>query len=507
MCSTAPVQRDSKHLFLRIDTLQPETEAWAKEAAHKGGWSANSRYITESWFKEGLRPFSLTRDLKWGVTVPVKGFEDKVLYVWFDAPIGYPSITASYTDEWEKWWNDPDQVRLFQFMGKDNVRFHTVIFPSCLIGTREKWTKLHHVSTTDYLQYESGKFSKSRNIGVFGDKAGTIGVPADVWRFYLIANRPESGDSLFSWSDFVARNNNELLANLGNFVNRVLKFLTAKYDGVLPDIPQGMGLQAGPDALQPSSGSSDGLIASFIRDINDLLSSYATTMDAVKLRLGLQTAMQISARGNLFLSDIRLDNTLFAEHRQRCDATMLLAVNLIYTLSAVFQPFMPGTADAICEQLDAPPRLLPIENRGIVDADQQIEAVAQHGPLKAYFALDLLPGHKISKPVHLFSRIDPKKEDEWRSMFGGEAVKASDETEKGLSKKAAQKAAKAAKKAGSAGSVGSAPKIKNPTPEYTALEEQVRVQGDAVRKAKAEVKAGTTQVDVDGEVSRLLKLK
>lgn len=504
-CNATPIQKDSLHMFLRIDSLQPETEAWAKDAAVRGGWSSNSRHITESWFKEGLRPFSLTRDLKWGVPVPLKGFENKVLYVWFDAPIGYPSITANYTSQWEKWWRDPDNVRLFQFMGKDNVRFHTVIFPSCLIGTRERWTKLHHTSTTDYLQYESGKFSKSRNIGVFGDKAGTIGVPADVWRFYLLANRPESGDSLFSWKDFVTRNNNELLANLGNFVNRVLKFLSAKYDSVLPAIPESKGLQAGPEPLSPSKEASDPF-NSFVRDVNDLLSNYATAMDAVRLRLGLQTAMQISQRGNVFLSEVHLDNTLFAEHRADCDAAMLLAVNLIYVLSTVIHPFMPDTSDSICTQLDAPPRILPVEDRGVIDVDIQQRIALEKGPLQAKFALDLLPGHKIGAPAHLFRRIDEKKEEEWRKMFGGEqdakaAAVADDKP--ALSKKAAAKAAKTAKKAAE-------PKVKNPTPEFTALETQVKEQGEIVRKLKeSSKKTGEAAEggDMDAEVSKLLTLK
>ena len=504
-CSSTPILKDTSHMYLKIDELQPETQAWADEAARRGGWSANSRYITNSWFTEGLKPFSLTRDLKWGVPCPIKGLEDKVLYVWFDAPIGYPSITANYSSEWEKWWKDPDNVRLFQFMGKDNVRFHTVIFPSCLIGTREKWTKLHHISTSDYLQYESGKFSKSRNIGVFGDKAGTIGVASDVWRFYLLANRPESGDSLFSWKEFIARNNNELLANLGNLVNRVLKFLTAKYDGTVPAIPDGMGLRAGPAPLDVDKAS-DTPYARLIRDINDLLSVYATSMDAVRLRLGLQTAMQISGRGNLFLSEAGLDNSLFDNRRAECDATMLLAVNLIYVLSAVFHPFMPQTSDAICQQLNAPPRLLPVEDRGIVDADKQQEAAASKGPLQTFFALDLLPGHKIGKPAHLFKQIDAKKEDEWRKMFGGEQdAKAASEADNkpAMSKSAAAKAAKAARKAAE-------PKVKNPTPEYTALEADVKSQGEVVRRLKEDNKKGTATVDeetVSKEVAKLLQLK
>lgn len=504
-CSSRPIMKDTSHMYLRIDKLQPATQAWAEEAAIKGGWSANSKYITNSWFHEGLKPFSLTRDLKWGVPCPIKGLEDKVLYVWFDAPIGYPSITANYTNDWEKWWKDPDHVRLFQFMGKDNVRFHTVIFPSCLIGTKDKWVKLHHVSTSDYLQYESGKFSKSRNIGVFGDKAGTIGVPADVWRYYLLANRPETGDSLFSWKEFIARNNNELLANLGNLVNRVLKFLTAKYDGRLPAIPEGFGLRAGPEPVEVDKTSTSPFNR-VVRDVNDLLSVYATSMDAVRLRLGLHTAMQISARGNLFLSEAGIDNTLFDERRAECDAMMLIVVNLIYILSTVIHPFMPQTSDSICEQLNAPPRLLPVENRGIVDADKQQEAAATQGPLKASFALDLLPGHKIGKPAHLFKQIEIKKEEEWRKMFGGEQdAKAAAEADKKpvMSKNAAAKAAKAAKKAAE-------PKIKNPTPEYKELEAKVKEQGEVVRKLKEGAKKGTVTVDeatVNGEVSKLLNLK
>lgn len=503
-CSSRPIMKDTSHMFLRIDNLQGETQAWADEAAKRGGWSANSKYITNGWFHEGLKPFSLTRDLKWGVPCPIPGLEDKVLYVWFDAPIGYPSITATYTDEWEKWWKDPDNVRLFQFMGKDNVRFHTVIFPSCLIGTRDKWTKLHHVSTSDYLQYESGKFSKSRNIGVFGDKAGTVGVPSDVWRYYLLANRPESGDTLFSWREFIARNNNELLANLGNFVNRVIKFLNAKYEGKLPEIPEGFNLQPGPAPLEISK--EDSPYSRLIRDINDLLSVYATAMDAVRLRLGIQTAMQISGRGNLFLSEAHLDNALFEKNRGDCDATMLLAINLIYVLSSVIHPFMPTTSDSICQQLNAPPRILPVEDRGIVDADKQQEAVATSGPLKASFALDLLPGHRIGKAAHLFKQIDAKKEEEWRKMFGGEQdAKAAAEADKKpvMSKNAANKAAKAAKKAIEV-------KVKNPTPEYKELEAKVKSQGEVVRKLKEEAKKGTGTSDeatINGEVSKLLTLK
>jgi methionyl-tRNA synthetase len=135
-------------MFLDLGKLQPECETWYETASAEGSWSNNGKVITQSWFKEGLRLRCITRDLKWGTPVPLPGWEGKVFYVWFDAPIGYPSITANYTQDWEKWWKNPEDVKLYQFMGKDNVPFHTVIFPSTLIGTGEKWTLLNTLSTT-----------------------------------------------------------------------------------------------------------------------------------------------------------------------------------------------------------------------------------------------------------------------------------------------------------------------------------------------------------------------
>jgi methionyl-tRNA synthetase len=144
----SPILRESTHLFLNLTDAQPKLEAWFDEVSKAGGWSSNSITITGSWLKEGLKPRCITRDLTWGTPVPKAGFENKVFYVWFDAPIGYPSITANYTPEWQQWWKNSKDVKLYQFMGKDNVPFHTVIFPSTLMGTSEDWTLLHHLSTT-----------------------------------------------------------------------------------------------------------------------------------------------------------------------------------------------------------------------------------------------------------------------------------------------------------------------------------------------------------------------
>ncbi len=158
----------------------------------------------------GLKPKCITRDLKWGVKVPLPEYEKKVFYVWFDAPIGYISITANFLQEnYKQWWIN-DKVKLYQFMGKDNVPFHTVVFPSSLISSKQNWTLLHHISTTEYLNYENGKFSKRNGTGVFGTNAIDLEkqIPAEVWRYYLLVNRPEKSDSEFSWKDFVDKNNN-----------------------------------------------------------------------------------------------------------------------------------------------------------------------------------------------------------------------------------------------------------------------------------------------------------
>ncbi|KAJ2845643.1 methionine--tRNA ligase mes1, partial [Coemansia erecta] len=408
--NNTPVVRESRHLFLDLDKLQPKCEAYVDRAAAEGAWSSNGVAITRSWLKEGLRPRCITRDLKWGVPIPLDGFDAKVFYVWFDACIGYPSITANYTDDWEKWWKNPDNVKLYQFMGKDNVPFHTIVFPSTEIATGDNWTFLHHVSTCDYLNYESGKFSKSRGVGVFGNNARETGVPSDVWRYYLLASRPETSDTVFTWSDFVSRNNNELLANLGNLCNRVVKFLdgNTKYAGVLP-APE-------PSRIAPGAATPDRRL---IDDVNSLLTRYIEQMDGVHIRSGLRTVMDISARGNVYLQESRLDNSLFSEHRAQCDTVLAVAANLIYLLGALLYPFMPSTSASIARQLNAPERI-------ITDT----------------FALELGVGHVIGKAEYLFTRIDEKKIDEWRARFGGSQSEADASEKKDVKKGKAKSKAK-----------------------------------------------------------------
>ena len=237
ICGNTPILKKTKHLYLDLPKALPLLEKWMNEASDKGFWAKNAIQTTRSWIRDGLKERAITRDLHWGIPVPKKGYEDKVFYVWFDAPIGYISITASLTDQWEKWWHNPEEVELFQFIGKDNIPFHTVIFPSTLLATGDKWTMLHHMSSSEYLNYEGGKFSKSKGVGIFGNDVKDTGIPADVWRFYLFYNRPEKSDVLFTWSDFQEKVNGELIGNLSNLVNRTLTFVKRFYDNTVPEAP------------------------------------------------------------------------------------------------------------------------------------------------------------------------------------------------------------------------------------------------------------------------------
>ncbi|OCK83639.1 methionyl-tRNA synthetase [Lepidopterella palustris CBS 459.81] len=398
-----PVPRETKHVFICLDKLQAEVEAWSRESSKVGGWSANGINITESWLKEGLKSRGITRDLKWGTKVPLEGYEDKVMYVWFDACIGYVSITATYTDQWEKWWRDPERVKLYQFMGKDNVPFHTVIFPASQIGTRDTWTQLHNLSTTEYLNYEQGKFSKSRGIGVFGNNAQETGIPSDVFRFYLLSNRPETGDSEFVWENFISSNNNELLKNLGNFINRVIKFLNAKtYDSKVPDW----------------TNYTEPYFDEHKKAVNATLADYIAELEAVKIRAALSTAMRISYLGNKLLQDNKIDNKLAAEQPEKCAAVVGLALNQIHLLASLIEPYMPDTTASILKMLNKPLLIIP--------------DVWEPGSIE--------PGHIIGQATHLFSVIKPEKADEWREMFGGE------EARKAKAEKAAQAVAKKAEK-------------------------------------------------------------
>lgn len=419
---TTPVARDTRHIHLQLDKLQPSIDTWFRSASKEGAWSENGIGIVDAWLTQGLRDRGITRDLKWGTPIPLDVFtdeadreiyKDKVFYVWFDACIGYVSITANYTDQWERWWRAPEDVRLYQFMGKDNVPFHAVIFPGSQIGTGQKWTMLHHLSTTEYLNYEGGKFSKSRGVGVFGSTAKETGVPPDVWRYYLLTNRPETSDTEFKWKRFIEQNNNELLAKLGNFVNRVIKLVNSKiYESTIPDYSTSF-----------STSTYDTIKAA----INLSLKQYIEELEAVKLKAGLETAMKIVQVGNSFLQSNGFDNKLALNEPEKAAAVTGIAINIIYLCASIFAPYLPATSKSILDQLQAPFLLIPDHWSGDY----------------------IKPHHKIGKARYLFSPIEPKKEDEWRAKFGGtktERLKKEEELAKGAAKKAALKAKKAEQK-------------------------------------------------------------
>lgn len=438
-----PEKRKTKHLYLKLDGLKEPLVEWFHGASKEGSWSTNAISITQAWIDKGLKPRGITRDLNWGIQVPTdvvgKEYALKKFYVWFDACIGYVSITKNYTDGpdsgpddklWEKWWKNPEHVKLYQFMGKDNVPFHTIIFPASLIGTGQNWTKLHKISTTEYLNYEGGKFSKSRGVGVFGTQVKETGVPIDVWRYYLLSRRPETADSEFMWQELVDGNNNELLKTLGNFCQRVIKFAAAKLDSTVPDYTK-HGL--------------DDYLKNHVEAVNGLLAEYIAFLENCKMRDGLRIILAIAALGNKLLQDNKLDNKLFTEEPDRCAAVIGAGLNQIALLAHLISPYLPTTSKGIFEQL------------GLDTA----------AAIPDTFAVDAIkPGHKLGEAKHLFTQIAASRIEEWKDAFGGEevrkqkeeaAAKAAEkkaakerEKERKRAKKEAEKAAKAASEASTA---------------------------------------------------------
>jgi len=319
-CVSTPVVRSSKHIFIDLAKISPDLEKWITKQSAEGKWSYNATFFTNNLMKEGLHGRCITRDLKWGTKIPHDDYKDKVFYVWFDAPIGYVSITGNYlgaeNDDWKKWWMNPSEVELYQFMGKDNTTFHTVIFPSTLIGTKQPWTMMKTISTTEFLNYEIDeatgkpkKFSKSRNTGIFGDDAKKTGIPSEVWRYYLLANRPEQQDTVFLWKDFVAKNNNELLKNLGNFSNRCLKFLAGSFAGVVP-------------AYDGAKSDQD---KSFFKSIYEKFLEFVDLMEQVKIKDSLRVTMAMSSLCNTYMQECE-PWKLAKSDQKRCSQVMNVAV-------------------------------------------------------------------------------------------------------------------------------------------------------------------------------------
>ncbi|GMO46282.1 MAG: methionine--tRNA ligase [Termitinemataceae bacterium] len=356
-CKTSPQLKSTKHLYIDLPSLKGRLEAWIANAQTAGRWANNAVQMTHSWIRDGLHERAITRDLKWGIPVPKAGYENKVFYVWFDAPIGYLSITGAIADEvsrkdglakdlsggtqqsgWKKfvdyWWKDPENTELFQFIGKDNIPFHTVIFPCSQLGTGEKWTMLHHMSSTEYLNYESGKFSKSKGIGVFGSDARKTGIAADIWRFYIYYNRPEKSDALFTWKDFGEKTNAELIGNLGNFVNRTLSFVTRYYDGIVPEV----------HLLEILDGYNSS--AAFWQAVQKKENEITEKMEWAELRDSFHLIFDLSSFANKTFQD----GEPWKKRSEEPEAARELIGNLCYLvrdLAVLCAPFIPEAAEKI----------------------------------------------------------------------------------------------------------------------------------------------------------------
>ncbi|MDR2135108.1 MAG: methionine--tRNA ligase [Treponema sp.] len=342
VCGSEPELKSTSHLYINLPAVKDMLEQWMRRACGAGFWSHNAVRMTEAWIRDGLRERAITRDLKWGIPVPKPGYEGKVFYVWFDAPIGYISITGNLGEElgldWraftDEWWKNPGKVELFQFVGKDNIPFHTVIFPSSLLGASAGsdgpgWTMLHHISSTEYLNYESGKFSKTRGIGVFGTDAMETGISADVWRFYIFYNRPEKADSLFTWRDFQEKVNGELIGNLGNLVNRTLSFVTRYYDGAVP-----------------AGGETDG---GFFETLRAYEARITELLERAELRDAFRAIFELSSFANKTFQDGEpwKKRNGAPPGPQEAEALIRQLCYAVRDIAVMIEPFLPRTARAI----------------------------------------------------------------------------------------------------------------------------------------------------------------
>lgn len=334
VCSSPPVVRSTTHLFFDLEAFRPFLKELHRHSGHL--WSQNAQNIFGQWMAMDFYPRCMTRDLKfkWGVPVPLEGFEEKVFYVWFDAPIGYLTFLRELVGEsFGEWCEDAELV---QFMGKDNVAFHTVIFPAMLHATGGKYPLVRRLSATEYLQFEGQKFSKSRKHGIFGLDLvdGRLGKPC-VWRYYLLKIRPESTkDSNFAFHDFQQSVTADLVNNVGNFVNRVLKYIRSR-----------CGSRVSLLAL-------DAKDRKYIDAINELYGRYKEKMSEIKLREGLQAVMEISKCGNEYVQE-------GMQEESRRSHFFCLGFSVVGFVGALLYPFMPATSREILRMCNLPEAEFP----------------------------------------------------------------------------------------------------------------------------------------------------
>ncbi len=387
--------RDTKHLYLRQSTLKDKLDAWISS---KTDWPILTTSIAKKWLHdgEGLRDRGITRDLDWGI--PVKrgtadwpGMEGKVFYVWFDAPIEYIAATAEGADangkadaDWERWWRTDkgaDDVTYVQFMGKDNVPFHTLSFPATIMGSDEPWKLVDYIKSFNYLNYDGGQFSTSKGRGVFMDQALGI-LPSDCWRWWLLSHTPESSDSEFTWDDFQSSVNSDLANVLGNFVSRVTKFCRSKFSEEIPaGNDYGPAEQAVIDALKTR------------------LTAYETFMADMEIRKAASELRAIWSLGNEYLQEVA-PWSVFKTDEAAAATQIRFALNLIPFYAALSEPFIPDAADALSDAMNTP----------------------LAWPENVASAVNLLPvGHAFTVPEITFPKITDDARDEMQAKFSGDS--------------------------------------------------------------------------------------
>jgi methionyl-tRNA synthetase len=381
--------RSSRHLFLLQSKLVPELRAWL--STHDD-WPVLATSIAFKWLDEGVRDRNITRDLSWGVPVNRPGFEDKVFYVWFDAPLAYIGATKDWAEadpesgrDWRAWWFDTTDVRYVEFMAKDNVPFHTIGFPSSEIGSGEPWKLVDYLKAFNWLNYYGGKFSTSQGRGVFMSDALEL-LPADYWRWYLVANAPESDDTSFTWELFASAVNKDLADVFGNFVNRTLTFTNRVFGGEVPAAHPGPAEEALAAELGPA-----------IAELDEHLSGMQYRKAARQLRA-------IWSLGNAYL-DAEAPWKVVKEDRERGGTILATAVNLIRLFAVLSSPVIPATTERVLDAVGATPA-----ERGWPRASDIAGELAVLGT-----------GRSFEVPEVLFRKVTDDEVAAWSERFGGHA--------------------------------------------------------------------------------------
>lgn len=394
---TVPILKSTKHWFLPLDRYDEFLREWIL-VGHKNDWKPNVYGQVKSWLDDGLKPRAVTRDLDWGIPVPVPGAEGKVLYVWFDAPIGYISSTKEWAKrvgkDWEPYWKSED-TKLVHFIGKDNIVFHCVIFPA-MLKAEGSYILPDNVPANEFLNLEGNKLSTSKNWAVwlheyledFPDKQ-------DVLRYALTSNAPETKDNDFTWKDFQSRNNNELVAIFGNFINRVVVLTNKYYEGVVP---------------QPNAFTAiDDAVLTELKAYPDVI---ASSVERYRFREALGELMNVARLGNKYLADEEPWKVI-KDNPERVQTQMYVALQIAAALSLLAEPFLPFTASKLGTILNLHGSVPVLDTLGITDPTL-ILADALNAKALSWKLIseesDLMPaGHKIGEAALLFAKIEDEE--------------------------------------------------------------------------------------------------